>query len=46
MIRNLRILFFSMNKKKNCDDGGRFHENVESLCLNRLWKTVQIEFPI
>ena len=33
MIQNLRILFFSMNKKKDFDDGGKFHENVESLCL-------------
>ena len=29
-------------KMKVFDDRGRFHENVESLCLNRLWKTVQI----
>ena len=33
MTQNIRVMFFSMNKKSELDDGGKFHENVETLCL-------------
>ena len=36
MIRNIRIVLFFMDKKREIeifDHGGRFHENVETLFL-------------
>ena len=36
MIRNIRIMLFFMDKKREIeifDHGGRIHENIQTLCL-------------